>query len=277
MKKELRHICYDAELHLEAYCFEGIDQPFPNHFHGYYVFGYIETGNRCLSCKNKAYAIGKGDILIFHPHDSHGCVQMDGDGFAYRGLNIAEETMRALMEELTGERMLPHFSKNVIQNEECGGYFRALHQRVMEGSKEFEKEELLLLFFSRLLEQYGQSVSAGLTGGETEIEQICAFMQAHFAEHITLEQLCRWGGFSKSTLLRAFTKSKGVTPYRYLQAIRIEKAKELLEKGVSPMEAAMGTGFADQSHFSNTFHRFIGLSPAAYGRIFQEGSKGKNG
>jgi transcriptional regulator GlxA family with amidase domain len=95
-------------------------------------------------------------------------------------------------------------------------------------------------------------------------------MQEHFAERITLEQLCKCSGLSKSTLLRAFTKYKGVTPYRYLQAVRIGKAKELLEQGTAPIEAAMRTGFSDQSHFSNFFNMFIGLSPAAYGRIFRE-------
>lgn len=32
MKKEIRTVCYDDDLHLEAYRFEGIVQPFPNHF-----------------------------------------------------------------------------------------------------------------------------------------------------------------------------------------------------------------------------------------------------
>ena len=98
-------------------------------------------------------------------------------------------------------------------------------------------------------------------------------MEKHFSEHITLEELCKCSGLSKSTLLRAFTKSKGVTPYRYLQAIRIDRAKALLEQGVSPIDAAIQTGFSDQSHFSNFFNMFIGLSPAAYKRIFKEGGK----
>ena len=44
MQKEIRTVCYDDNLHLEAYRFEGIVQPFPNHFHDYYVIGCIEAG-----------------------------------------------------------------------------------------------------------------------------------------------------------------------------------------------------------------------------------------
>lgn len=57
MKKGIKTVCYDEELGIEAYWFEGIIQPFPNHFHDYYVIGFIESGSRCLSCKNKEYAI----------------------------------------------------------------------------------------------------------------------------------------------------------------------------------------------------------------------------
>ena len=84
-----------------------------------------------------------------------------------------------------------------------------------------------------------------------------------------MDQLCRRAGLSRSTLLRAFTKSKGVTPYLYLQNIRIGEAKKRLEQGMAPMEAALSTGFSDQSHFTNYFNRFIGLAPGAYRDIFK--------
>lgn len=270
VQKEIRTLCYDDDLHLEAYRFEGIIQPFPNHFHDYYVVGFIESGTRCLSCRNREYTIGQGNILIFNPNDNHACVQCDGGTLDYRELNIPKETMLSLVEEVTEKRELPYFSENVIKNEELNTYLHSLHQMIMKGSKEFEKEETLLLLISLLIEQYGQPFANSIPECSEEIECTCEFMRAHFSEHITLEQLCKCSGFSKSTLLRAFTKSKGVTPYRYLQAVRIGKAKELLEQGVTPIDVAIQTGFSDQSHFSNFFNMFIGLSPAAYRRIFKE-------
>lgn len=98
----------------------------------------------------------------------------------------------------------------------------------------------------------------------------CDYMEKNYIEHIYLDQICHYAGLSKSTLLRAFTKSKGVTPYRYLENIRIGRAKKLLENGFSPMETALETGFSDQSHFTNYFNRYFGLTPAAYRKIFQD-------
>ena len=94
-----------------------------------------------------------------------------------------------------------------------------------------------------------------------EIRFVCDYMDHHFAEPIQLERLCRLCGWSKSTLLRAFLRDKGITPYRYLENIRIAKAKQLLEQGMAPAESALRTGFYDQSHFSRLFRRLTGLTP----------------
>ena len=67
---------------------------------------------------------------------------------------------------------------------------------------------------------------------------------------------------------KAFTKSKGVTPYRYLQAIRVGAAQKLLQQGWAPIDAALQTGFSDQSHFTNYFQQMIGLTPGAYREMF---------
>jgi AraC-like DNA-binding protein len=268
MKKETRTIVYDDELRIEAYRFEGIVQPFPNHFHEYYVIGFVEDGERCLSCKNKEYYIQKGNVVLFNPGDNHACVQSDDGTLDYRGFNISKEVMLDLAEEVTGKRELLGFSKNVIFDDEVICYLQPLHELVMKGSNEFEKEENLLLLISMLIQRYGQPFEDCIPTCRDEIEKACQFMEQHFSEHIYLEQLCRQTNLSKSTLLRAFTKSKGVTPYSYLENIRIGEAKKLLEQGIPPVDAAFQTGFSDQSHFTNYFNRFIGLAPSVYREIF---------
>lgn len=268
MKKEVRTICYDEELHIEAYHFKGIVQPFPNHFHEYYVVGFVEDGQRILSCRNREYDIRMGNIVLFNPGDNHACVQSDEGTFDYRGFNISRNVMLDLVKELTGREELPGFSRNVIFDEELTCYLQPLHQLIMSGSNEFEKEEHLLLMLSLLLQKYGQPFECCIPECREEIENVCSFLQENYAEKIYLDELCRHAHLSKSTLLRAFVKSKGVTPYRYLEAIRINEAKKLLEQGMPPVEAALQTGFSDQSHFTNFFNRFIGLAPGVYRDIF---------
>ena len=112
MKKETRTVVYDDELRMEAYRFEGIVQPFPSHFHEHYVIGFVENGERVLSCRDREYVIEEGSIVLFNPGDSHVCVQSDEGTFDCRGFNISKEIMLDLAEEVTGKRELPGFSED---------------------------------------------------------------------------------------------------------------------------------------------------------------------
>lgn len=268
MRKEGRTICFDEDLQLEAYHFYGHLPEFPNHFHDYYVIGYIVQGRRHLQCKNQTYCLNVNDIFLFQPQDNHGCRQVDDELFEFCTLHIPSATMQRLHKEITGQNTLPGFHKNVICDDELIHSLHTLHPLIMENSKEFSKEETLLLLVSRLLELYGQPFHHNSNSMDDAIHQVCTYMDQHFNEPISLEALCKIGNISKSTLLRAFTKAKGVTPYRYLQTIRINQAKQYLEQGHAPSAVALMTGFSDQSHFTNFFTLFIGISPAAYQAIF---------
>lgn len=273
MRKESRTVCYDDELRIEAYHLAGIVQAFPNHFHEYYVIGYMEGGQRHLITKNQEYAVNKGDIILFNPGDNHACSQRGDSPLDYRGINITKQVMGDLVYEVTGNRELPWFTVNVFFDEEMSCYLQALHKMITKGYGEFEKEEYLLLLIGHIVEKYSRPFESCIPECQVEIEKVCRFIELHYSEYIYLEQLCKCANLSKSTLLRAFTKSKGVTPYRYLQTVRVNKAKYLLEEGVPPIEVALKTGFSDQSHFTNAFNMFIGLTPGAYREIFQDRAK----
>jgi len=268
MKKEVRTICYDSDLQLEAYRLEGIVQPFPNHFHECYVIGYMVGGKRYLSCKNKEYTLNKGDIVLFNPEDNHAYAQRGDETLHYLGVNISKFVMLELSKEITGSKELPLFNQTVVTDKELSYYIQSLHENIMNGSGGLEKEELLIFMLSLLLQQYCEPSKESTVDYHKEIENTCDFIEAHFAEPISLKQLCGCAGMSKSALLRAFIKLKGMTPYRYLQTIRVEAAKNLLKKETSLIDTAMQTGFSDQSHFTKFFNMFNGLTPGTYRDIF---------
>ncbi|MDE6720162.1 MAG: AraC family transcriptional regulator, partial [Treponemataceae bacterium] len=102
-----------------------------------------------------------------------------------------------------------------------------------------------------------------------EIEKACTYMQQHFSERISLGTLCEVSALSRATLVRAFAKTKGISPYRYLENVRLGEAKKRLEQGATPLDAAFSTGFSDQAHFANFFKGYIGLTPKQYRDIFK--------
>ena len=268
MDKAKRTLVYDNVLRIEATRLTHMSQSFPNHFHAYYVIGLMESGTRRLLCKGKEYGLGPGNVVLFNPGDNHACVCDGGDETDYRGIHLPKEVMLDLSQEITGQSPLPCFSSNVICDVEIASCLRALHKAVAGASGALDREEKLCQLVSLLLGRYAHPFEHRLPACSREIEQACAYMEEHFARRIDLAQLCSVSGLSRSTLLRAFTKLKGVTPYVYLESIRITRAKTLLRQGVSPVEAALQTGFSDQSHFTNYFSRIIGLTPGAYRDIF---------
>ncbi len=268
--QEMRTVKYDAELKVEAYHFQGIMQKFPNHFHEHYVIGFIENGHRYLSCKNKAYTIKPGDLVLFNPRDNHTCEQIDGKTLDYRCINIQPDIMSKAVFEITGKEYLPYFSPPVIFHSELVAVLRELHQMLMEEAKDFKKEENFFFLLEQLIEDYTEPAVAGNAGLSPEVREICRFLELHYMDSITLDELCSLTGFSKYYLLRSFTKQMGISPYCYLETLRIDQAKKLLKQGMLPSDAALQTGFSDQSHFSNFFKRFIGLTPKQYMNIFKD-------
>ncbi|EGT4067997.1 AraC family transcriptional regulator [Clostridioides difficile] len=269
MRQEERTVCFDRELKIEAYRFKGIMQKFPNHFHEHYVIGFIEKGQRYLSCKNKEYTTSTGDLLLFNPFDSHTCEQIDDKVLDYRCINIKPEIMKKTVFEITGKNYLPKFNQPVIFRSELVPLLQELHYIIMEEELDFKKEELFFFLIEQLIEEHTEpNLQSNLENTNIEIQAVCDYLENNYAEHIVLDELSTIAGMNKYSLLRNFTKLKGITPYRYLENIRANKAKKLLEKGVEPIDAAIQTGFVDQSHFTNFFKNFIGLTPKQYQNIF---------
>ncbi|WP_018758301.1 AraC family ligand binding domain-containing protein [Paenibacillus terrigena] len=276
MSHELREIRFDADLRVEAYRFEGIMQNFPNHFHDYYVIGFIEQGKRHVICNNEEFIVNSGDVVIFNPHDPHACAQIDGRSLDYRSLNIQPEVMRQYVMEITGTARFPRFTKVVIYHSELADSLRDLHRMICDEQPDFKKEELMMLLIEQLLTDYSDVETLGHDRElSAEIIAVSAYIDANYMRNIKLDQFSQLTGLSKYYLVRSFTREKGISPYSYLETTRINNAKRLLESGVSPSEVAFLCGFSDQSHFTKFFKKLIGLTPKQYMRVFvsEQGSR----
>lgn len=267
--QEQRHVYYDHDLRVEAYQLSGIVQKFPNHFHDFYVIGFIEGGKRHLWCKGWEYDLRAGDLVLFNPRDNHYCAPVGGEPLDYRAVNIRPEVMLDVAGEIAGKKYSPRFTQNVVYQSEVAIAVGEVYHAILSDAPRLEKEEAFFYLLEQILQEYASPFEAlKQDEPDAQIKMLCAYMEQHFAENITLEDMLSMTRFGKSYLLRSFTKQVGVSPYRYLQTIRIDKAKKLLEQGIEPIDVADMAGFSHQSHFTNFFKSFIGLTPKQYQRIF---------
>src|SRR5262245_32307534 len=97
---------------------------------------------------------------------------------------------------------------------------------------------------------------------QRRILEVQAFMRENLHRDVDLNGIAREASLSPYYFSRAFTAYVGVPPYRYLIALRMERAQELLRTSeLSVTQICQRVGFNSLSHFTTTFRRHTGTTP----------------
>jgi transcriptional regulator GlxA family with amidase domain len=109
------------------------------------------------------------------------------------------------------------------------------------------------------------------TGHNDAVVRDCEdWLREHFPDKDALRRVVERSGVPERTLKRRFKAATGSTLIDYLQNLRVEQAKRLLEAGKLPVdEISFVAGYDDPSFFRRLFKRRTGLNPGAYRRLFQ--------
>lgn len=100
-----------------------------------------------------------------------------------------------------------------------------------------------------------------------QVKTACDFMNTNLGEAISLVDLAQLVGTSEEHFCRAFRKSVGLPPYRWLQKRRIAQAQTLLsDRGLSLTDIAQRVGYAGQSAFGAAFRKETGMTPSQFRR-----------
>lgn len=99
-----------------------------------------------------------------------------------------------------------------------------------------------------------------------EIQLIMRYINIHYKEHITLDQISEEANLNKSYLCRLFKKEYGDSIFNYLNMIRMEKAAKLLKEnsGLYVQEVATEVGISEPFYFTRRFKEYFGISPREY-------------
>jgi AraC family transcriptional regulator len=103
----------------------------------------------------------------------------------------------------------------------------------------------------------------GLAG--LRLKRVLDYVDAHLGGDIHLTELAQAVGLSEFHFAKLFKRSTGASPHQYILQRRLERAKELLRNPtLSLSNISLEAGFADQSHFTNVFRRFVGATPSKF-------------
>lgn len=99
---------------------------------------------------------------------------------------------------------------------------------------------------------------------------VIGHLEEHYTERVSMKEMAKRAGLSSTHFNREFDAIFRMSPTRFLHALRIEKARQLLAKtDRSVGEIAIATGYHDQSHFTRQFRRIAGTTPRAFRERFR--------
>jgi transcriptional regulator GlxA family with amidase domain len=106
--------------------------------------------------------------------------------------------------------------------------------------------------------------------GDAVIQAVQAWLEPAASRATSVEDLAQRSGLPASTFKRRFKQATGYSPLHYLQRLRIEEAKRLLEQSEAPVEEICWTvGYDEPASFRRLFKRVTSLTPSEYRRKFR--------
>ena len=97
-----------------------------------------------------------------------------------------------------------------------------------------------------------------------QIKAAKLYIDTHFSDEINLNKIAGKALVSKFHFIRVFKRYYGRTPHQYLQEVRIEMAKKILQKRKSIDEVCNAIGFKSKTSFISLFKKMTGVTPLAY-------------
>lgn len=154
----------------------------------------------------------------------------------------------------------------------CAGGLTAFFDLALHITARFTSSEIALSCAKTLLLDPGRvrqtpymNLIAPPTHGDEPVIRAQEWLEERHTRPVRVKELAKAVHLGQRTLLRRFKKATGRTPGGYLQALRIEHAKRLLESGTSSVEEIFQTvGYQDGPAFFRAFKELTGLTPGGY-------------
>lgn len=231
------------------------------HWHDAYMLSATAQGPQRIRYRGTEQILSPGDLVSLNPGEVHDGEAADPQaGWHFRALYLSEAIVRDML-QIYDSALSPVF-ESVLRNDRAAADFLQLHTRLQEALSQLERESLLALslpdFFGI---RNSPAVERGLPRASPALRRVRDYLDAEWANAVSLDDLSAISGCSRYHLLRSFRTAFGLPPHAYQMQLRVWRAKDLLFQGMAASEAALETGFYDQAHMTNVLRRYTGATP----------------
>lgn len=243
------------------------------HHHDFYEIYMLLRGQVAYTVENHLYHMEPGDIMLVSPLALHQArISMDKDTYERIVLWVSADYLKSLSSQGTDltRCFLPGHA-NLLR---LSGTDSAPVRRELErlgsyhSSTEYGSDLLAKNSLTRVMVELNRAaMNSSVTGtwrSDQVVDGVVAYINDHFSEPLSLDDLADRFFISKYHLLRKFDAQVGTTVHRYILQKRLIIAKQQISGGVSPSQASLNCGFGDYANFYRAFRREYGMTPRQY-------------
>ncbi|EOS71911.1 hypothetical protein C818_00057 [Lachnospiraceae bacterium MD308] len=235
---------------------------------------FVTGGSGFLSLTDKTVPIGSNDVIIVNPSTEHTEISSEDKPLEYIVMGV--DGLEAISGDDGGDGYsIIHFQTD---GEQILFYLRRLLNEIEKKLPGYSTicqdllEVVLLLLMRR--SQFTVTFVPSVHKSSKECAIVRRYIENHFKESLTLDDLAAVAHVSKYYLVHVFSREYGTSPINYLLSCRIQESLYLLaETRMSLSQIAGMLGFSSPSYFSQSFRRIQGMSPMAYRSQCRESNK----
>ncbi len=238
------------------------------HQHDAFVVAVTESGGSEFKSRGRSDEARESVLLVFNPAEPHSGRMGSSKRWRYRSFYLTQPAIDQVTADLGIDRPA-YFMRNVVGDADLIAVFGRLHRSLDDGHDPLEERELLVAGFGQLFARHGDGAHAIPTAprDEAALSLVARRMASQHAENgLSLTEMGLWVDMTPFQLISLFKRTAGLTPHAYLTQLRLKAAIRELKAGVPIADAALASGFYDQSALTRHFKRSYGITPLQYQR-----------
>jgi AraC-like DNA-binding protein len=252
---------------VELIVWHDLAQSLPLQFHDWIELRLVLGGSANISVGRSRSAVSTDSMLVIRPNALSGIQVGRGEPVSLLCLGMDPDLFRRPLNDSRCGSVPVGNSRAVFVDPDVRALVLALQRAMTEGASSSEGDTLLHQLVAAMSGRDwldSPPMPRADDAPPLSIQRAMVFLTQRCAQEISLSELAAVAGLSKFHFLRLFSAHVGVTPHRYHLLLRVACARAMLRRGVEIADAALATGFCNQSHLTRCFHSVIGVSPRRY-------------
>jgi AraC-like DNA-binding protein len=220
---------------------------FERHSHCEFSIGVTHSGVQSFHARGTIHHSQPQNIIVFNPEVTHDGMAGHASGFGYQMAYLEPELIVSWCHDYFADHSMRYVRQPLMQDVDCAAQLQQAFIALQQPQESLRAYNLLSQSVLQLLSHHGETGDAQALFQDTPawIRTARDYMQAHYAEDVTADDLATIAGVSRIHFNRVFTQAVGTSPHVYLNTIRIRHAQRLLRQGQSAIDVAGSVGFAD--------------------------------